>query len=57
MAALSNNLVAEVNMAQHSIGDIPSINLLEVLKILRKCLIIRGKIHNQIDNSKEDWMK
>jgi len=29
--------VAEVNMAQHSIGDIPSVNLLEVLKILRKC--------------------
>jgi len=29
MAALRNNLVTEVNMAQHSIG--------EVLKILRKC--------------------
>jgi len=34
MVALSNNLVAEINMA---IGDIPSVNLLEVLKILRKC--------------------
>ena len=37
MAALRNNLVAAVNNAQYSIGDIPSVNLLEVLKILRKC--------------------
>jgi len=33
MAALRNNLVAEVNNAQYSIGDIPAVNLLEVLKI------------------------
>jgi len=36
MAALRNNLVADVNNAMHSIGDVPSENLHEVLKLLRR---------------------
>jgi hypothetical protein len=37
MAALRINLVAEVNNAIHSIGDVPPGNLQEILKLLRRC--------------------
>jgi hypothetical protein len=67
MAALRNNLVAAVNNARYTIGDIPSVNLLEALKILRKCFTcsenpwkatqanrqFKRKLDELIDNDRE----
>jgi len=37
MASLRGTLVAEVNNAMHSIGEVPAENLQKILKLLRRC--------------------
>jgi len=53
VAALRSTLIAELNNAVHTIGDIPTETLYEILKMLRRCFTCNENPHRNTQSNRE----